>query len=350
MIQTWPLRRRMWLHLAYAGTLLRNMLPSLVAVSFIFLLGTTAIWALYDHGTTNAAAAVTYMYFLMLAEPVFPHPPENGLVQAVVFIAPLVGIVVVFDLLARFSLHVFSKRTNHREWVNVVASTYRDHIVLCGLGRVGTKVFEELVQLGEAVVCIERDEDAHGVRVARQSDHPVLVDDARIDKVLLQAGIRKAKAVLAVTDDDIVNLEIALDARKYNANIRVIARVFNEELGLKLTRNLAIDAVYSTTSLAAPFFAISSLDPEIINSFYVQGERFVVVQTTACAGGPLDGRTVGHALDDLGLAVMSVVRAGARVPVVSALILRAGDQVCFQGSYEALKRYREERQRSTVAA
>lgn len=344
-----PSTRTAWqsirLNLLYARRLFWSLAPSLAVTLAMFSLGTVVLHTYYQGGIP-LHEAIQIMYFLMLAEPTHGAMPDNMLVEAVVFIAPLVGIMVVFDLLARFSLHVFSKKTNQREWVNLVASTYKDHIVLCGLGRVGRKVFRELVDLGENVVCVEQHEEAVGVRVARMSDHPVIIDDARIDRVLIQTGIERAKAVLAVTDDDMCNLEIALDARKYNEKIRIIARIHDEKLGRKLTSGLRIDGVYSTTSIAAPFFAVSGLDPEIINSYFLHETRYVVVETKVRAGGWLDGITVAEALDRHGMTVIACGRTedGKRLaPVSTGQTLEAGDEVCYQAPYETFKRWRRAR-------
>jgi len=342
-----PSTRTAWqelrLNLLYARRLGRSLLPSLLVTLLVFITGTVILRMEYQGGVPWHEA-VQIMYFLMLAEPTHGAVPDRMIVEAVVFIAPLVGIMVVFDLLARFSVHVFAKKTNQQEWVQLVASTYKDHIVLCGLGRVGRKVFQELVDLGESVVCIEQDEDAVGVRVARASDHPVLIDDARIDRVLAQAGIKRAKAVLAVTGDDMVNLEVALDARKYNADIRIVARIHDEKLGRKLTSGLAIDGVYSTTSIAAPFFAVSGLDPEIVSSFIIRETRFVVVETRVEAGCWLDGKTVAEALDAHGLTVMTCLGCEETGPVRSDQRISAGDEVCFQCTYETFKAWRAHRQ------
>lgn len=341
-----PSTRTPWqsvrLHLLYARRLGRSVAPSLAITLAMFCTGTVILHLYYQDGIP-LHQAIQIMYFLMLAEPTYGEPPDSMIVEAVVFTAPLVGIMVVFDLLARFSLHVFSKKTNQREWVDLVASTYKDHIVLCGLGRVGRKVFRELVELGESVVCIERDEDAPGVRLARMSDHPVIIDDARIDNVLMKAGIKRAKAVLAVTDDDMVNLEIALDARKYNERIRIIARIHDEKLGRKLTRGLAIDGVYSTTSIAAPFFAVTGLDPEIVSSFILHDTRYVVVETDVKANIWLDGLTVAEALDRHGITVLSCTRAGVSQPVRTDRKLQAGDLVCVQCPYDTFKAWRRAR-------
>ena len=134
---------RMRVNARYSLALLRSILPALTFCATFFLCGSAVIYAFYDHGG-GVVRALYYMYFLMLAEPAFPDPPEHWAVETISVLAPLVGILVVFDLLARLNVHVFARKTNQREWVRVVASTFDRHIVLCGLGK------ETLAEVGPA--------------------------------------------------------------------------------------------------------------------------------------------------------------------------------------------------------
>jgi voltage-gated potassium channel len=339
-VRSW--KQRLKLNLIYSLQLFKSSLPMLSFCAFIFISGSVFIYSFYHREETSFSTAMYYMYFLMLAEPTFPITPKHWVIKFLSVLGPLVGIMVVFDLLARFSFHVFSKKTNQKEWVNVAASAYKDHIVICGLGKVGARIFEELSNLGENIVCIEEDDGARGVRAARESGHPVLIDDAKDDNVLLQAGIERAKAVLAVTDNDMVNLEIVLDARKYNSKIRAIARIFEHELGKKISSAFQLDGVYSTSTVAAPFFAAACLDPEIVSSYHVENQRFVVVQTEVKAGGWFDGICVKDAYDKHGIAITTCSSndEGGKV-LKSDTAVSVGQRISFQCSYVNFVKYRK---------
>ena len=95
-------------------------------------------------------------------------------------------------------------------------------MVVCGLGRVGTAVAARLKSRGVPVVAIEQREDAVGVLQARQLKIPVIIAPASNPSAQEIAGIARADAVLAVTDDEAVNLEIALVARNANPGVRVV--------------------------------------------------------------------------------------------------------------------------------
>lgn len=135
----------------------------------------------------------------------------------------------------------------------------RHHVVVCGLGRVGTAVAVRLQSRGVPVVAIERRGDAPGVLRARQLKIPVVVAAATNASAQEIAGIGRADAVLAVTDDEAVNLEIALVAKDANPSVRVVARVFDHDLASRVERRLQLGATRSVSMLAAPAFAAAAL-------------------------------------------------------------------------------------------
>ena len=137
----------------------------------------------------------------------------------------------------------------------------RHHVVVCGLGRVGTAVAARLKSRRVPVVAIERNEDAVGVLRARQLKIAVIIAAATNASAQELAGIGRADAVLAVTDDEAVNLEIALVAKNANTGVRVVARVFDHDLAGRVERRLKLGATRSVSMLAAPAFAAAAWEP-----------------------------------------------------------------------------------------
>ncbi len=135
----------------------------------------------------------------------------------------------------------------------------RQHVVVCGLGRIGTSVAERLKARGVPVVAIEQREDAPGVLRVRQLKIPVVVGSASDAWTHQLAGISRAVAVLAVTDDEAVNLEIALVAKNLNPDVRVVARMFDHDLANRVERRLQLGATRSVSMLTAPAFAAAAL-------------------------------------------------------------------------------------------
>ena len=99
-------------------------------------------------------------------------------------------------------------------------------IIVCGLGRTGSKIYSLLKQQGAEVVAISR----HSPLNTTASEQ-IIVGDPRDNATLIKAGIRQAKTLVLVHDDDALNLAILTQARVLNPRIRIINRLINHTLG-----------------------------------------------------------------------------------------------------------------------
>src|SRR5205085_6002797 len=169
-----------------------------------------------------------------------------------------------------------------------------DHVIVCGAGRVGFRIFEQFERLQVPIVMIERREDAPFVSVIRAAGVPVLIEDVRSSHALEQANIKSARAIVCATDDDLANLNIALDARRISPRIRVVMRLFDDDLVAKTKEAFQVEA-FSTSALAAPALAAAALDPAIRNSFEVGGRLMVLADLQVDA--VLEGQTVAELCD-----------------------------------------------------
>ncbi len=175
----------------------------------------------------------------------------------------------------------------------------RDHIVLCGLGNVGYRVLEHLKRLGEEVVVVEMKEECKFADDARNMGVPVVTGDIRLLSTLKKADIKKARCLIAVSDEDMANLEAALSARSVNEEIRIVMRIFDHNLANKLRSGFGIETAFSTSALAAPAFAMAAVDPSIIGSFYVGEDLMLNLEITVRDGSRLNGMTTEE-LQNLG--------------------------------------------------
>jgi Trk K+ transport system NAD-binding subunit len=168
----------------------------------------------------------------------------------------------------------------------------RHHVVVCGLGRVGTAVAVRLQSRGVPVVAIERRGDAPGVLRARQLKIPVVVAAATNASAQEIAGIGRADAVLAVTDDEAVNLEIALVAKDANPSVRVVARVFDHDLASRVERRLQLGATRSVSMLAAPAFAAAALGRRRDVIFPIGRRVLLFTELTVSSSSAAPGRSL----------------------------------------------------------
>ena len=129
---------------------------------------------------------------------------------------------------------------------------------MAGLGNVGFRLVQSLVEHGESVVAIERRHDGDFVQAAREWV-PVVLGNAATEETLNKAGAAGAKVVIAATDDDLTNLSIGLAAKQARPDCRVVVRVFDSNLAEKMERELGVDAVLSMSAAAAPTFVGAAL-------------------------------------------------------------------------------------------
>lgn len=134
------------------------------------------------------------------------------------------------------------------------------HVVLLGLGKIGTRVLARLRELGIPVVCVEEDPEARGVALARRLRVPTVIGDVTQEGVLEAAKVHRAHALLALTSSDITNLEAALHARTVKPDLRVALRLFDDGFATAVYRTLrsahplALTRSRSVSTLAAPAF------------------------------------------------------------------------------------------------
>ncbi len=300
-------RRQVRASLRDLRVLLREFRFTLVVFLGLMLVGTLTFWAWYTFPGSgqrlSIGQALYGIFSLMFFQPSLEFPDNLGL-EVLFFVIPVVGLGVLGEGIVRFSMMLFNKRARKEEWQVALASTYRNHIIVCGLGKLGYRVAQQLLDFGEEVVGVEVEAERPFVGVLRQLNVPVIVSDARRRDVLVQAGIEYASAVLACTQDDLTNLDIALDARELNPQVKVVMRMFDAELAKKIERGFGIHTAFSVSALAAPAFAAAATRAHVSYSFYVDDMLLNVSQVTVQPGSLLVGKTLAQVERELELTIV----------------------------------------------
>jgi len=172
----------------------------------------------------------------------------------------------------------------------------RGHVVLVGLGSVGMKVLEGLLEAGAEVVVIERMESNPYLTEARALQAPLVLGDATQARTLEAVNLSQAAAVAILTSDDLTNIETGLAIRDQLgerwAEVPVVLRVFDRQLGHRLEQSFGFRHVWSTSAIAAPWFVGGALGLDVLSTFYVGNHPFLLARLRVSAGGGLDGLTM----------------------------------------------------------
>ena len=169
------------------------------------------------------------------------------------------------------------------------------HTIVVGLGNVGYRIVEELRKLGTSVVAVDRDANGQFVESVG-TQVPVIIGDARLPNVLRKAGMAKAHAVIATTENDAVNLSVGLGARLVNPRLRAVIRLFDADFARKVRTSLKVDMALSSSLIAAPTFVASALYTGVQTAFTVGDHLLTIVHRPV--GEVWAGRTPAQILEE----------------------------------------------------
>lgn len=221
-----------------------------------------------------------------------------------------------------------------------LAGQLRDHIVLVGLGNVGTQVLRQLHDLGVRVVAIDRHAEARGVKSAQRRGIPVIIGDASREETLQAAQIATCRALVVVSTNDPVNLQAALHARAIRDDLRVVLRLFDDDFAQRIGAAFDISTSRSVSRLCAPAFAAALLERNVHASIPVDRHVLLVGTVTVVAGSDLDGALL-DGVDQPGQARVIGMSAAGQEWIDwrpdPRRVLAAGDRVLVVARQRALR-------------
>jgi voltage-gated potassium channel len=333
------LRQGAWREWCFLRAIARRLGLRLALFVTLLLVGGLLFRAFEPDRVTSYAQAVYFTFSLMFGEP--PESfPDARVLQALFFAVPILGLTVLIESMVEVAEVLRERQRNDPRWSAIMAETLSNHVILVGLGRVGWRSYRALRRLGVAVVVIDVDEKGEFLADVRRDGTPVLIGDARREALLETAGVARAHALIAATNDDLANLETALDARRHHPGIRVVMRMFDQNMADKVHQGFDIPAALSSAALAAPTFAASAVVPNLVASTLGEDELVVMVSHTVRAGDAWCGRTIASVLEEHRIALVRRTAPGGPAEMFPApsTPLGDGDVIVVQAVYEELLR------------
>ncbi|MEU6365351.1 NAD-binding protein [Streptomyces sp. NPDC046931] len=279
---------------------LASLLSRRLRWSFAGLVGCVVALAVASMAVTGEpplrATYLTLLDLFAINNPAIGEPAGRQILQ---LLSGLVGLLLLPVLLAAVleALGTFRSGTALRKPPRGLSG----HVVLLGVGKIGTRVLTRLRELRIPVVCVEGDPEARGLATARRLRVPVVLGDVTQEGVLEAAKIHRAHALLALTSADTTNLEAVLYARSVRPDLRVVLRLYDDDFATAVYRTLraahphALTRSRSVSHLAAPAFAGAMLGRQILGAIPVE-RRVLLFAAVDVAGHPqLEGRTVAQA-------------------------------------------------------
>ncbi len=314
---------------------------SLAALAGMVLFGTAGFcliegWSIADGLYMTVMTLTTVGY-----GPPVPLSPA-GRDFAIVFMVVGVGttgyiISIALQSLVRSELvAAYGERRRHREM-----SKIKDHYIICGTGRVGSRIVAEMRRTGVPFVAVETDAAKAALLCLQPAQ--LLVRDATLDETLKEAGVERARGLAACLPDDADNLYVVLSARSLNHDLHIVARAVEEQAEPKLIKAGA-SRVVAPTIIGSHRMAQALLKPAVADfmdsltaeSLDLGFEQIEVDASSVFVGQMLKDTTIRSTLDVVIAAIRRNDGEMAFNPSGETRI-EAGDLLIAIGRAEALR-------------
>jgi len=327
---------------------------TLAAMLITGLVSTVVIWIGYQPPRGGRLSLLDAAYFTVVTDATVGYGDFHFSGQAVWLLVFGIGDIIVGATLAAALLAQITNLLVNRRLAQALGrqrvTGMSDHVILVGLGSVGMQVLLGIEAHGMDVVVVERNENSRYLAQARALGVPVVIADASLSATLELVNLDRAAAVAVITSSDLTNIEIGLTVREQLGlrwyEVPVVLRVLDRPLAVTVEHSFLFRHVRSTAALAAPWFVGAALGLDVLDTFYVDDQPFLLGRLTVAA----DGGLVGRAMQDLSarIRVVALSRAGLgglEHPLRRGTRLGPGDEAYLVGPYEELLRVLREDQR-----
>ena len=290
-----------------------------------------------DNDSLNYVDMPYIMLALMVLEASIEVPDEPYLIMFW-YIQPLLAVYIVGRGAADF-LRLFINREERRSaWEVAVASTFKRHIIVVGIGHTGMRIVRELTQMGFEVVAVDLGVSKEAHEALHDIDVPLIAGDGRQAQALDAAGLGRATAVVVATSDDHANLEVTMRVRDMNPDVRVVTRLWDRQLAQQIERFFRVE-VLSASDLAAPAFAGAAVGAEITQNLHIAGMEYSMIRLVVRDASFMDGQTVGAIQDSEGADIVLLHKENGGSPDVhpsGEIVVRGGDTLVLFAQHDRI--------------
>jgi voltage-gated potassium channel len=321
-------KRLRWVAALVLGVLLFG------TVGFVVIAGFPLFDAFYMALTTIATVGYAEIHPLGTAGRVFNS------------ILILVGVTAMFTAVGAITAAVVEMQLGEvveKRRVRKMIEQLRGHYIVCGFGRVGRGAAAELKAAGAQVLII--DQHVEAADLALREGYLAVVADATRDEMLREAGIERARGLIAALGTDADNLFTVISAKTLNPQVRVVARAMEEAAESKL-RRVGADAVLAPYAITGVRLAQALVRPHVLQfldfASSEPGQDFRIEQIAVAAGSWLVSKTLAESRlrSEFQVVVLGIRHAGEAMqfnPPAEAAV-GAGDSLIVMGEPEPLRR------------
>ncbi|MBA2340998.1 MAG: potassium channel protein [Pyrinomonadaceae bacterium] len=219
-----------------------------------------------------------------------------------------------------------------------------DHFIICGAGRVGSRIIREMQRGDNLFVVIESNPQKVAAFDDEKAPVPILVRDATLESTLQEAGVERARGLAACLPDDADNLYVVLTARDLNPNLHIVARAIEEQAEPKLIRAGA-NRVVAPTIIGSHRMAQALMKPAVadfIDSIAAENLDLRFEEVELARASPYVNQTLRstNIRSELDIVIVAIRRRGGEMIFNPAgeMMMLEGDLLVAIGRAEALAR------------
>ncbi|NNL30346.1 MAG: potassium channel protein [Gemmatimonadetes bacterium] len=314
----------------------------------LIVIGTTGYQVLEGQNVADAL----YMTIITLTavgyREVFPLSPEGRAFTIFVLLAGISWLGLWFASITSLIVDLDLKDAIRRRRAMQDIANMKDHIIVCGAGRTGRQVAQELDPVTQNYIVIESDPKQVEALKEYVPKAQVIEGDATHDHVLLEAGLMRAKGLISCLSADADNLYVCLSARELATSVTIVARAYEEESVAKLYRAGANHVVSPNVSSAIRMASVL-LRPSVVSFLDVatrssklalRMEQAIVGEGSVIAGSTLEEAQI---LRETGLIVIAMRKRGSDESDFvfnpsAATSVESGDEVIVLGESDQIER------------
>jgi Trk K+ transport system NAD-binding subunit len=319
------------------GAALSLLIGSTILLRFTYQRPPGMTWVDALYFSTETITTTGYGDFSFVRQPTGLRLFSAMMMFAGVTITALLVAFIADLLLSRRFVRSAGRRRVHH---------LRNHVIVVGLSALGIRVVTDLTTAGYDVAVIERDENNRFLKSADELDVPVIFGDATVAATLESARIDRARAVAVLTRDDMINIETGIVLLEMlvpgvmhtvtRTEVPLVLRVYDRALGSAVAQRFGFENVRSTVELAAPWFIGAAMGLQVLGTFSVRQNSFMVGAMRVAEGSELDGLRMFELSTQTRVIAITRPDAPVKLHPRRDALLRGGDTVYLVGPYREL--------------
>ncbi|MGI2748579.1 potassium channel family protein [Bacillus cytotoxicus] len=321
----------------------RQLLIAIICMCFVVILGTIG-FMIIEEISLFQAFWMTMITVLTVGYGDAIPVTQAGKIFALLIIPIGVGIVtyaigVVAAMIIEGNLfHAVRRKKTDKQIAGL-----KDHIIVCGCGRVGLQVVHELQEKKVPFVVVDKDRE-----VLEKEKILYVHGDATEDRILMKAGIKRAAGLVGIVANDAENVFIALTARGLNRNIKIVARAEKPETEEKL-RRAGADKVINPSSMAGMHIAKGIANPLAVHYIdtvlYGTEQSFAIEEFQIGKDAIVIGKTLleSNVRNQFDVTILAILRNGDIIHNPTGQEkLQEHDMIIVFGPVEKLEQFKKE--------